>query len=109
MRCPMCGNEVNPDATRCPNCDYSFEQTSKPSTSYGIDKNIVGIIISVIAWIGLICGTIASVMVSSGVGKYGGFSFQTFIVYELAFVISFAMIRGFAEIIFLLQDIRDKE
>lgn len=42
LKCPECGCPVPPDATRCPNCSYKYEQTPAkvPAKSNGKGKGI---------------------------------------------------------------------
>jgi len=46
LKCPECGCPVPPDATRCPNCSYKYDQepvkVSAKSNGKGITVSCVG-------------------------------------------------------------------
>lgn len=77
-----------------------YDNMSSENTIGGILKGI-GILI-------LIIGTIASIIIAGGDGYRYEFSFVRFIIPEIISIISGMMFLGFAEIIQLLQDIKDK-
>jgi hypothetical protein len=72
------------------------------------NENTVGGILKAIGILILIVGTIASIIIAGGDGYRYEFSFIRFIIPEVVSIVSGMVFIGFAEIIKLLQEIRDK-
>jgi hypothetical protein len=72
------------------------------------NENTVGGILKVIGILILVVGTIASIFVAGGDGSRYEFSFIRFIIPEAVSIVSGMVFIGVAEIIKLLQEIRNK-
>ena len=108
MYCPKCKTLLNNDektSGKCFNCGASFssvlpEEKKNTQTSDAIsNENTVG---------GILIGTIGSIVIAGGGGYRYEFSFVRFILPEIGTIVSGMMFLGFAEIIQLLQDIKNK-
>ena len=72
------------------------------------NENAIGGILKAIGILILIIGTIGSIVIAGGDGYRYEFSFARFILPEIGTIVSGMMFLGFAEIIQLLQDIKNK-
>lgn len=85
------------------------EEKKNTQTSDAIsNENTVGGILKAIGILILIIGTIGSIVIAGGGGYRYEFSFVRFILPEIGTIVSGMMFLGFAEIIQLLQDIKNK-
>ena len=117
MYCPKCKTLLNNDekaSGKCFNCGASFssvlpEENKSTQTSDAIsNENAIGGILKAIGILILIIGTIGSIVIAGGDGYGYEFSFARFILPEIGTIVSGMMFLGFAEIIQLLQDIKNK-
>ena len=113
MYCPKCKTLLNNDekaSGKCFNCGATFSTVlpktkSNSSASLGNDGNTIGRILKAIGFLIIIFGTVGSIYIGNQRYK---FSFVSFILPEIGTIVSGMMFIGFAEIIQLLQDIKDK-
>lgn len=102
MKCPICKENVNELNDICPNCKTNFDEYGKNKTSNNAsyeDKTIAIRFINALQLIGLIIAGIVSLA-----GEKIG---QGFICILIGFI-NYFFIRGFADIIDLLDSINDK-
>ena len=117
MYCTKCKALLNEDekaSGKCFNCGAAFssvlpEEKKSTQTSDAIsNENAIGGILKAIGILILIIGTIGSIVIAGGDGYRYEFSFARFILPEIGTSVSGMMFLGFAEIIQLLQDIKNK-
>lgn len=114
IECPECKAVLNNDekaSGKCFTCGATFGNTLSEKSSVvtgDSNENTIGGILKGIGILILILGTIASLIIAGGNGYRYEFSFIRFIIPEIISVISGMMFLGFAEIIQLLQDIKNK-
>ena len=102
MKCPICKENVNELDDICPNCKTNFDEYEKNKTSNNAsyeDKTLAIRFINALQLIGLIIAGIVS-LVGEKIGQ--GF------ICILIGIINYFFIRGFADIIDLLDSINDK-
>ena len=102
MKCPICKEPVNELDDICPNCKSNFDEYERSNTSNHAsyeDRTIAIRFINALQLIGFI---IAGIILLVG-EKIG----QGFICISIG-IISYFFIRGFADIIDLLDSINDK-
>lgn len=117
MYCPKCKTLLEEDekaSGKCFNCGASFssvlpeEKKSTQKSDAISNENTVGGILKAIGILILIIGTIGSIVIASTGSYRHEFSFTGFILPEIGTIVSGMMILGFAEIIQLLEDIKNK-
>lgn len=117
MYCPKCKTLLNNDekaSGKCFNCGASFssvlpeDKKGTQTSDATSNENTVGGILKAIGILILIIGTIGSIVIAGGDGYGYEFSFARFILPEIGTIVSGMMFLGFAEIIQLLQDIKNK-
>lgn len=112
--CPKCSEKLNIDeksAGRCFSCGATFssnipkdDKSSAPYISDNTTDNTVAKIIKVLGIIIIVLGTIGSIVIN-----HDNFSLSTFLAVEFPCVVSGMLFVGLAEIILLLEEIKNKK
>ncbi len=106
--CPNCGKVLNEDEKILYKCMECKQQFKPQHTKYISSDNTIAKIIKICGIAIIVLGTISSFIIAGGDGYKYRFSFIRFLTPELISVISGLLFIGFAEIIKLLQDIKNK-
>ena len=117
--CKKCGYENFENATICFNCKESLDAESNENVisnstngeigSIAVASNPTANLIAGFSYFILIIGILGAVIIGSATGEYSsGGGMIMFLVYSVASLFAFAMLKGFSEIIKLLHDIKHK-
>ena len=112
IKCFNCGCKVREEDVKCPECGAIFEDivyTNLPDDMYTNlmkERNTIGDIVIGMAYIILVLGIIGSFIVSMNLKNEAGLIYA--LISGFTVFVTFILIRGLAEIIQVLHDIRRK-
>ena len=112
IKCFNCGCEVKENDTKCPSCNAIFEDTVYTNlpddiyTNFMKDRNNIGDIAIGVSYIILIAGILLSIIVSITLNNE--FSIVYALISSVSSFVVFLLVRGLAEVIQILHDIRRK-
>lgn len=114
IKCPECGKEISENEEFCYYCGYSFSERKTQGDKFNKNvisndiivntpyKSIISTLLKFISVIILILGIVVSIIFFSNGEKIYG------LIFMILYISFFALTYAVAEIINLLQDIRDK-
>lgn len=114
--CSKCGYENHEIAKICNKCNFrldgDIEQDllAEDLEKMTAKKNKSGALLEGLGLAILVVGLMVSMIAGFGYGEYSaGAGWFIFIVCSFASVLSFAVLKGFAEVIYLLQQLNNKK
>ena len=102
MKCPNCGEKIDEFTEICPHCKINLDEYENNQENYTSDEGSKTTLLKIINWVQLIICIIAAIIGFSNNQPTSG------IIYILVGIITFAFIKGFYNIIDLLDSINEK-
>ena len=102
MKCPNCGGKIDEFTEVCPHCKINLDEYENNQDDNTKDSDNKTILLKIINWIQLIICIIVAIMC------FSNNQVTSAIIYILVGIISFAFIKGFYNIIDLLDSINEK-